>query len=385
MCIRDSTTTLLGNPLFGAVLESIGRTTESIFFVHKDAELAEKIHAIDEDVQCLPVESKTLTGQIAEAIKLAESLHLLKEKTITIVPLEYLFTVPVIPYLPEENAILCHPGRVGFAVSIGEEGKVVLEGEELVGSLIHFVDVEHLKSVCSGVSLDSWGELIKHMMEEEEDEFTGIAKVGTEVIPIGTEEDRAKYEAYVHRFVFALDGVVANFTELWYSVWSQTLATFHIQLTNDLYRSIVFGNSDEHIATSLGLPVDVLKDRKSPIVLEEMKRGRYEFTVGFDRVVDLLQRRGHLVQIYSNWSKDHIELVLNHLQIPTDLVVDTLEDGISKERTVVFESRQEGIQNAMRKEVKWVVGCPSYYSAEQLIQMGVHLSLIHISRAHETG
>jgi beta-phosphoglucomutase-like phosphatase (HAD superfamily)/thiamine kinase-like enzyme len=369
------TTSLLGKPLFAQVLASIGKTDESVFIVHKEgSEIAEAVHAFDENIHCLSVESDILTDQIEEAISLAESIHILKDKQITFVPLDYIYTVPVLPYIPDGNAIVCHPGQGSFYVSLSEDGKIKIDEEGLVASIIRFQDVGDLKAICVDMEFGSWKELLKHMTEQSS--FVGIPKVAEEIIQVATSEERTQYESYVHRFVFALDGVVANFTTYWYSVWSRVLSNFHITLTNNIYQSIIADNTDEEIAQTLNISVELMQMKKNAIVEEQIKYGFYTLTQGFSEIVDFLQRRGHIVQIYSHWSEMNTIGILDTLNIPANLVIYSVSDtSINMNKTIMFESTRQGIQAAKKAGAKWIIGCPSYYSNDAMVQMGANVVL----------
>ncbi len=358
------TTRLLGKPLIKQVLASIGRTTDDVFIIHdENSTVGEAIHEIDDTIHCLPVKSKGLTAQIKEALELAESLHILKDTSITFFPLEYLFTFPVLP-MPSETSILCHTGRVGVPVSV-ESGKIS-KGDTYVGSILHFETVKYILSVCSNNSFDSWSQFIEYMLDEEE-ELQAVVRQTREVFSIATTEERSMYEAYIHRFVFALDGVVANFSSFWYSIWANTLAKFNLNLTNPLYSSGLFQASDEEIANRLGLPLDILQTTKQTMIANEVHNATYTPMSGFDALFQVVKQGGHTIQIYSSLPPEMSSILMDHLQLPKECLISTLDD--ISEQTVVFASQQNEIDAA--KGAKWIVGYPSYFSNQQLIEMGV--------------
>lgn len=362
------TTTLLGKPLLKQVLASIGHTKEPVFIIHDEkSDIGESIHEIDENIHCLPVESTTLSEKILEAVELAESLHLFKDSSITFFPLEYIFNVPILAELSSEPAIVCHTGCVGVPVSV-ESGKIT-KGDIYRGSIVHFADTTHLKSVCSN-EFDSWNQMIEYMMDEKE--VKAIVRQTNEVFSVASTEERTMYENYIHCFVFALDGVVANFSSFWYSIWTNTLAKFHIHLTTSIYSNGILGKSDDEIASIFGLPSNVLTSTKQSTMKQEIQKRSYFLTPGFDTMYTTVKKGGHIIKIYSEWPEELTSAVIESLGLPNDILTSQ-PTGLSN--TVYFESRPHEINVAKQNAAKWIVGCPSYYSSAQLIKMGADVIL----------
>ncbi len=362
------TTLLLGKPLLGEILRSMGHKEEPVFLFHsEDSEIADEIHRIDDSIYCIPLSSTVLSDRIAEGLQKSEKYRLVDR--IVFGSLDYIFTVPVLPYLPEGNCILTHSASAPpFCLKV-EDGRVLeMQEEGPTGSVIQFAKASICRSLCEEETANTWKELVASWLEED---FQESPKAAEEVIEIATDDRRKEYESYVHSFVFSLDGVVVSFAMLQFQAWAKTLSAFHIILTQDLYISHIINRSQQEIAKSFGVSVSQIKESYAAAWKDGIENGPYSIVRGLNNMVAMVLRKGHRVSIISHISKEETETICSTLQIPMEYVVYSMPISHPLDRTILFVATRDAIKDA--PAVKWLAGCPSYMSADALVEAGVHV------------
>ena len=228
----------------------------------------------------------------------------------------------------------------------------------------------------------------------------GIAVCGhrldvADVVSLGTPAAVAAYVDRTLAFLFDLDGTLVLTDDIYYKVWQEILATYHLHLTWSLFREYIQGNHDRYVLSSLlpntdlSLPMlSAWKDRLFVAHLDQIR-----VVTGAHAFLDSLRKAGHKLCIVTNCNRAVAEAIVRHIGLPKIDFLVTSEDcahgkphkepyeramqryRLPPRQCIVFEDSKTGILSAKGTSPLRIVGLATTYDASELQRYGADLSL----------
>jgi len=194
-------------------------------------------------------------------------------------------------------------------------------------------------------------------------------------------------------FLFDLDGTLVNTDIIYFNVWQTILQKYNIQLTNEIFKKYIHGNSDESVIKTL-IPfvnenISLLKDSLFAENLEDII-----IISGAEKFMNFITSNGHKCSIVTNCNRDIAEKIVSHCGFERyiDFIIVGNEcdkpkpypepylKGIQKyntttNRTIIFEDSKSGLLSARQTNPLCVVGITSNYSKSELLLNGANITI----------
>ncbi len=227
--------------------------------------------------------------------------------------------------------------------------------------------------------------------------FTGIELNPEFVFNLGTPEQVGRYIEKTHLFLFDLDGTLVLTDDIYFNVWGALLKKYNFELTEEIFKKYIQGNSDFTVIRSL-IPskyneiLNGISQIKDDLFIEYSQKIKI-----IDGVIDFLskiKKHGHLIGIVTNCNRKVAEIIIKHIKINN--LVDKLiigseckktkpspdpyleamnHFGFFNRKTIIFEDSKTGIQSGKTTFPKCLVGIETVYSQEELLNSGVNLTI----------
>ncbi len=228
--------------------------------------------------------------------------------------------------------------------------------------------------------------------------FIGIQLEPKYVFNLGTPEQLNNYIKNTYLFLFDLDGTLVLTDEIYFNVWTTILLNYNINLTNDIFKNYIQGNSDNTVLRTL------IPNKYNNNILKEISNLKDElFLKNLDKIkiidgsiefLNLIKKFGHKISIVTNCNRIVAEKILEHINI--DKLIDKLIIGnecnkskpypepyleaikyfnSTNEKAIIFEDSKTGIQSAKNTFPKCLVGIETLYNHDDLINNGVDFSI----------
>jgi beta-phosphoglucomutase-like phosphatase (HAD superfamily)/molybdopterin-guanine dinucleotide biosynthesis protein A len=227
--------------------------------------------------------------------------------------------------------------------------------------------------------------------------FTGIKLDKKYVFNLGTPEQLNEYIKNTYLFLFDLDGTLITTDEIYFDVWKTILINYKINLTEDIFKNCIQGNSD-NVALKKIIPskcnklledIPNIKDALFLKNIDKMKiiNGSIEF-------INIVKKMGHKIAIVTNCNRSSAEKIINNINISGIIDILIIANECSKTkphpdpylkainyfnsnntRAIIFEDSKTGIQSGKNTFPKCLVGIETIYNTEELLNNGVNISI----------
>ena len=198
---------------------------------------------------------------------------------------------------------------------------------------------------------------------------------------LGTPE---QVKEYIHKsflYLFDLDGTLVKTDKVYYKVWEKILKDYNISLTQSIYDTYIFSNSDSNVKKTLL--------RSCPITLEELSKKKDEYFLqyannlvetveGTEEFVKSIYEKGYPIAVVTNCNRlvaEHIIKLCNLDKYIYHIIVgnecsrakpypDPYEKalelfGVPSNRSFIFEDSPNGVLSAKGVSPKCLVGISS--------------------------
>ena len=217
------------------------------------------------------------------------------------------------------------------------------------------------------------------------------------VFNLGTPDQLNTYLKNTYLFLFDLDGTLVMTDDIYYNVWKTILQEFNIELTNEIFKNYIQGNSDNTVLRSL-IPskykdlLNHISNIKDKLFLENIDR--IKIIDGSIEFLNNVKKLGHKIAIVTNCNRSVAEKILEYINIKK--IIDKLIIGgecvrtkpypepyleaikyfnSSNNKTIIFEDSKTGIQSGKNTFPKCLVGIETLYDKNELITNGVNISI----------
>ncbi len=227
--------------------------------------------------------------------------------------------------------------------------------------------------------------------------FQGIKLDPNFVFNLGTPVQLNNYINNTYIFLFDLDGTLILSDDIYYIVWDTILKKYNIQLTEDIFKNYIQGNSDSTVLRTF-IPSKYLELLKS---ISEIKDELFIKNIDKIKIIDgvydflyLIKKLGYKMSIVTNCNRFVAEEILKYTSInnfidniiignectrpkphPDPYIKAIKYYNSNNKKTIIFEDSKTGIQSAKNTFPKCLVGIETIYSRDELIKNEVNFSI----------
>jgi beta-phosphoglucomutase-like phosphatase (HAD superfamily)/molybdopterin-guanine dinucleotide biosynthesis protein A len=227
--------------------------------------------------------------------------------------------------------------------------------------------------------------------------FKGIEVEQKLVFNLGTPEQLNTYLKNIYLFLFDLDGTLVVTDDIYYNVWKTILQDYNIELTNEIFKNYIQGNSDNTVLKRLipskyKILLNNISSVKDKLFLENINK--IKIIDGSIEILNTIKQLGHKIAIVTNCNRVVAEIILKNMNI--DKIIDKLVIGSeciktkpypepyleaikyfesSNNKAIIFEDSKTGIQSGKNTFPKCLVGIETIYDKNELLINGVNISI----------
>ena len=231
--------------------------------------------------------------------------------------------------------------------------------------------------------------------------MSGIEIPSDCVFNLGTPVQLQKFVNNKYAFLFDLDGTLILTDDIYYDTWKEILQEYNIDLTLDIFKAYICGNSDINVVRKLIPSVSI--DR-NPNVLNQISTKKDSLFIknihklhvisGAIDFIKSVYNNGHRLAIVTNCNRCVADYILHHLQIhkyfhaiivggecanpkpyPDPYKTALNIFNMSSDRAIIFEDSKTGFLSANSTSPKCIVGIETIYSHEEVLSSGAHISI----------
>ncbi len=226
--------------------------------------------------------------------------------------------------------------------------------------------------------------------------FKGYELIDKYVFSLGTPEAVNRYIDNTYGFLFDLDGTLVITDDIYFNVWHEILSNYNIELTHDLFRNYIQGNSDKYVCNSLLYNVvinhDELSNLKDDLFIENIDRIKV-----IDGVYDIIKNiklTGNKICIVTNCNRRVADEIIKyiHLNNEIDFIISSNDCknskphpepylmaidryNMSNNKCFIFEDSKSGLLSGNSVNPKVLLGIETIYDAVQLSNYGADYTL----------
>ena len=153
--------------------------------------------------------------------------------------------------------------------------------------------------------------------------FEGIELNDKFVFNLGTPEQLENYIKNTYLFLFDLDGTLVLTDDIYYNVWSNILKEYNIEITNEIFKNYIQGNSDNIVLKTL-LPskydelLDDISNIKDTLFLKNISN--IKIIDGSIDFIKKIKKNGHKIAIVTNCNETVANEIIKFINI--DKLID---------------------------------------------------------------
>lgn len=228
--------------------------------------------------------------------------------------------------------------------------------------------------------------------------IVGYELMNDRVFSLGTPTAVEQYKINTFAFLFDLDGTLVITDDIYFEVWQQILAEYHIVLDKPLFSKYIQGNNDHYVLNTLLHNIDIslenLSKKKDAYFLKNIHRiktmkGLYSF-------IEKIKEGGHKMCIVTNCNRLVAEEIIRYIRLESsfDFIIsanDCLHGkphpepyrkaidkyGISNNQCIVLEDSKSGILSGKGVNPRLLVGMETIYNKQELIHYGIDMTIPH--------
>lgn len=217
------------------------------------------------------------------------------------------------------------------------------------------------------------------------------------VFNLGTPEQLNNYIKNTHLFLFDLDGTLVLTDDVYYEVWFNILKEYNVELTFDMFKEYIQGNSDSTVLRGLlsfkyESLLKNISDLKDNLFLKNINK--IKKINGIDEFIIKIKQNGHKLAIVTNCNRNVATQILKYINIYDyiDIIIIGNECKKSKpypdpylnaikylnsenKKAIIFEDSKTGIYSGKNTFPKCLIGIETLYEKSEIINIGVDLSI----------
>lgn len=233
------------------------------------------------------------------------------------------------------------------------------------------------------------------------DSVYGIEIPGNQVFNVGTPKQLTDFINNSYAFLFDLDGTLIVTDDIYYDTWKEILQEYNIDLTFDIFKSYICGNSDITVVRKLIPSIDIdkspqmlqkISDKKDSLFIKNIDKIRV--IPGSINFIKKVYSSGHRLAIVTNCNRSVANSILRHLHIETyfhTVIVggectnpkphpDPYKSALmffnmTSDKAIIFEDSKTGFLSANSTSPKCIVGIETLYSSDEILNSGANISI----------
>jgi HAD superfamily hydrolase (TIGR01509 family) len=241
--------------------------------------------------------------------------------------------------------------------------------------------------------------VVKECIQNER--MSGIEIPNNRVFNLGTPTQLQNFVNNKYAFLFDLDGTLILTDDIYYDTWKEILQEYNINLTIDIFKSYICGNSDINVVRKL-IP-SVIIDRNANVLTQISTKKDSLFIKNIHKLrvisgaIDFIKsvyNDGHRLAIVTNCNRSVANYILDYLHIykyfhaivvggecenpkpyPDPYKTALKVFNISSDRAIIFEDSKTGFLSANSTSPKCIVGIETIYSHEEVLNSGANISI----------
>lgn len=216
------------------------------------------------------------------------------------------------------------------------------------------------------------------------------------IFNLGTPEQLSEYLSKTYAFMFDLDGTLVTTDDIYITVWKQILKKFNIELTNDIYKNYIQGNSDVSVFHKLSInqniDLDEISNLKDRLFIDNIDK--IKIIDGVDPLMKKIKQLGHKICIVTNCNRMPAEEIIKKINI--DKYIDFIIIGnecdkpkpypnpylcaikkyyIDNSKCFIFEDSKSGILSGNGANPKCLIGIETIYDEAELMNCGANITV----------
>jgi HAD superfamily hydrolase (TIGR01509 family) len=240
--------------------------------------------------------------------------------------------------------------------------------------------------------------VVKECIQNET--MCGIEIPSELVFNLGTPTQLTKFVNNKYAFLFDLDGTLILTDDIYYDTWKEILQEYNIDLTMDIFKSYICGNSDINVVRQLIPSVSIdtttvlkqISEKKDYLFIKNVHKLRV--ISGAIDFIKSVYNDGHRLAIVTNCNRSVANYILDYLQIykyfHSIVVGGECENpkpypdpykkalkifNMTSDRAIIFEDSKTGFLSANSTSPKCIVGIETIYSHEEVLNSGANIAI----------
>jgi HAD superfamily hydrolase (TIGR01509 family) len=224
--------------------------------------------------------------------------------------------------------------------------------------------------------------------------FYGLELNERNIISVGTPTELKQYLNNTFVFLFDLDGTLVNTDHIYFEVWKTILQTYNIDLTYELFKKYIHGNSDNKVVQMLipSAELQLISELKDRLFIESINN--IQIIDGTIKFLELIKSLGYHISIVTNCNRSVGEKIIEYCKF--DKYIDYITIGsecakakpypepyietmtrynISSNQVVIFEDSKSGLLSGRLANPHCLIGITTNYNSEELISNGANITI----------
>jgi HAD superfamily hydrolase (TIGR01509 family) len=226
--------------------------------------------------------------------------------------------------------------------------------------------------------------------------FKGHELEASKVFSLGTPRELTLYIEKTHAFLFDLDGTLVISDEIYLNVWKNIVEKYHIEMTMDIFKRYIQGNSDKYVMDTLLSNINIdskeISRLKDDGFIENISK--IEIIDGVINTLKKIREKGYKCCIVTNCNKRVAEKIVEFVGIKDDIdFIISADDcingkpspepyhkaieryNIQNNKCIIFEDSKTGLLSGKSVNPKYLVGLETLYDKKEMKQYGVNFSI----------
>lgn len=266
-----------------------------------------------------------------------------------------------------------------------------------------FVDIYQLHQLCNYVldnnitfNNEPYTSCVIGVFLDRGFKFKGHQLESSKVFSLGTPKELTNYMEKTHAFLFDLDGTLVISDEIYLDVWKNIVKEYNIEMTMDIFKKYIQGNSDKYVINTLLSNINVNLNELSRLKDEGFIENISKIQI-IDGSVDFLKQikaKGHTCCIVTNCNRQVAEKIVGYIGITRyiDFIIsaDDCVNGkpspepyqkaieqynIPNNKCIIFEDSKTGLMSGKSVHPKHLIGIETLYGKIEMKQYGVDFSI----------
>lgn len=226
--------------------------------------------------------------------------------------------------------------------------------------------------------------------------FKGHELDTSKVFSLGTPKELTNYMEKTHAFLFDLDGTLVISDEIYLDVWKNIVKEYHIEMTMDIFKRYIQGNSDKYVMNTLLFNSKIDVTELSALKDEGFIENIFKIQI-VDGTIDFLNQireKGHKCCIVTNCNRRVAEKIVDFIGITRyiDFIISANDCAngkpspepyqkaikrynIPNNKCIIFEDSKTGLLSGKSVHPKYLIGLETLYDKKEMKQYGVDFSM----------